>query len=298
MIKFYTVLFLFHLVPPKELQHKIDTVSLQNKDLCARQQTKNKCSCTSDDCIPVDERNSALKMHQIHPRSPSVKRKTKKDLFVEMNNKTNVVRSTIGVKGESCSGDHTERETEYLLSKVKKSNGTNQMMGDTDTESAEQVPLSSEYKDMNISEIASTKSQIIDSSKTGNFEKPNPHLLNKVKKESTIPKTEDENITNTIEKGNIFNRVSEVVEYDKDLKYVDVVENEDTEKTGKIATLLKENVEVKQRTTDSKQDKSKTTFTVREFFSKAFKWAVDEHLYIGVKNHGSFISKLSEALTG
>lgn len=298
MIKFYTVLFLFHLVPPKELQHKIDTVSLQNKDLDSRQQTKNKCSCKSDDIIPVNERNSALKIHQIQPRSPSVlKKKPKKDLFVQMSDKTGVVRSTIGVTDKSCSGDHKERETE-LLSEVKKSNGTKRMMGDSEGESAKQVPFSSEHKDMSISEIASTKSQIIDSSKTGNFEIPNNHPLNKVKKENTSPKTEDENITHARKNKNIFNRVSEIVEHDKGLKYVDLVENETTAKTEKIVTFLKENMEDKQRITDSKQEKSKTIFTARSLFSKAFKWAVDEHLYIGVRNHGSFISKLSEALTG
>lgn len=133
------------------------------------------------------------------------------------------------------------------------------------------------------------------SSNTVHVERANPDVFPEDEEENRSSKNEAGNISHPREYKIILNQSSEIFECDEDLNHVDFVEKKYNPKTAK---LLKNNMDDKQKTTDSTEEKKKTNFTVKEFFNKTFKWVLDEHFYTGVMNNGSFISKLSEALTG
>lgn len=260
--------------------------------------TKIKCSSESDGGIILHERKSALKAP--HPHSPSaLNSKSKKDLFVQSNDKTHVEKSRIG-PDESCSGDHNLMKKEHIFSDIRKLNRDKGMVGDnvSDSESKEHVSFNFEHEELSYSEISSKESQRTHSPKRGTFEIVKPIRFDEDEKKYSSIRSEDENIYLSGENKNIFNQFSEICAPDEISKNADLVGNEDREKTEEFPKHVNETMEHKQNTTDTNQQKAKTISSVKGIFSKAFEWALDEFLYSGVRNNDSFINKLSQTLTG
>lgn len=162
------------------------------------------------------------------------------------------------------------------------------------TESKESVTLSFEHGDLNLSEISSAEIVIDDYKKVEKIKMDNPIPFDEDDEKICPFKAEYEMASHSEVNKNLCKQFSEIFEYNPEFKFSDLIENEENEKSYVTA----KRVEEEQKRTDSSNEKVKTVSTVKQMFNNALKWVLDEHFYIGVRNNGSFINRISENLTG
>lgn len=195
----------------------------------------------------------------------------------------------------TCSEDREERKSDYVVPGIRNINMDKGMMGDhaEDTESKKRVAISFEHEDLSFLDTSSKETVNAHNTKDEKVKIEIPSPIDEDVENNSSFKTEDEIAPHSGVNKNIFKQVSEVLEYNQLSKDADLRQNEENARKYE----MEKDVEEKEKAPDSNKEKSKTIYTVKKIFSNAFKWALDEHLYSGVINTGSYINKLSEALT-
>lgn len=251
------------------------------------------CSFDSNDGILTEANDIDLKTADTHPCFQSLlNSRRKKDIFVEATHEMEVVQPGDTISDCTCSEDREERKPDYVVPGIRNINMDKGMMGDheDDTESKNSVEMDFEHEKLNFLEISSGETVTDHNTNEEKVKIKIPSPFDEDDENNSSFKTEVEITSHSGVNKNLYKQVSEVFEYNQPSKDTDFKENEGNAR-------MEKNLEEKEKSPDSNEEKPKTIYTVKRIFTKAFKWALDEHLYRGVMNTGSYINKLSEALT-
>lgn len=290
----FILFYLFQLASLKGLQLEMLNRELRNKSLSATKKTKNSHVEKFGDQLTLQKRDIAVKEHNTQPCFQEIlSNDILTNIAVETKENTKnkkVITAIDGVESETFSEDFRMKEKENLVSEKSEIDPREAMMGDImpyefsiRNEEIKASPF--EHTDLELSEISSSENK---RSEVENIQKiiPDPYKKGCAKNDSRTNTNEEKVLS---EQRREVSKESDITVPVIDSKDVNIVEKHPDVITSETEKHVNQNYQEKTTRSD---------FTIQSIFRKVVNWTLDEALYSGVMRSGSFIDKLSKALTG
>lgn len=273
---------------------KINHLASENKSSDAAKKKKKNYVEEFGDQMILHKRDRAVKVRQSQTCFQSIFRSnilSKIGVPTKEKSKNKKVITVIaGVEDKPFSEDLGMKEQENIISEKSETNLNEGMLGDNLSDdfkrrNKEIKDFPFEHADLELLEFSSSEKK---SSVVENIQKvvPDPHEKAYAKNGSRI-NTNEQNFMS--KQRTAASKQSDTIDPDIDSKNIN-----DIEKHAGVITS-----ETEKRVNENYQEKTiRRDFTIPLIIRKVFDWSLDETFYTGVIQSGSFINKLSKALTG
>lgn len=276
----------------KELEQEIQDMVLEPQQSNAVKKTKDKYGEEFRGEMLIHDDDQTVEEHHIPlDLQADLTNNTLTDIAVEIKNKTKeekIITPADGFVSETYQEKMIVKEEENFKSKISDIDSKNTMMGDIEPDALDNKRnhISSypfEHAYLHLSEISSP---VRKNSTTENIQIGQPDSYEKAcAKNDLSDKTDEDTFLANPQKA-VFQQsdapLPDLVAIDSEVKHVvtpiEVTEKDSNEKNHEKTSSCK--------------------FTTKWMLGKVISWAVEDKFYIGVMQSGSFIEKLSKALTG